>query len=910
MISRELIDLVNSGDAVAIVGSGVSTEAGLPSWGDLFSELANELDKRNLSTLDARSVAAQKKYPEAFDRLAALTTRDAVHAEVSALVRRVSTAGRHHGRLADWPLRFYVTTNYDHLLERASNQRLVPVGNRGAELHKVSADVRDIVWHLHGGCDLASDASQLVIGKADYDDFYPASNAVEALKAVTRLYRCIFVGFGFNDEDFIHVLKTVGRLSHSGRPSFAFLAYDDASSDSRKQQEDIRSTYNVEVIPYYKQGHDHSELHRLLDGYGPFVLRRSVSYGSRSSGTPGYEPVASSLRVQSSLDLGELSAAQPGLHRTLIGTKVLAKIRECPGLLEAALVSAVKSSEVDENAIRESLALLRKRGLVTEGPRLDLTSEYNQKTTVAQANLELARDRFLGSMRERAGSLAPGLDGPAQARVVNVVSGFLEELCRERGLGVAQNLATSDATQASRRTVALLQQLPHRLNVCATRDEAISAVHVASDLLTRPTEAESTFLGMLCQCYFGQHLVGASDRLSKVDLDLIGGTCYVLDASVLVCVLAEGSQSHGFALKLIQDLQRCGATLVTTDLFVDEVAEHVNWALRTVAQHGEHSSELMDALRCTRGYRPNQFLQGFYLGAAKESSLQSYVARVLATAKTNAVATDVVTARLRSHGIMALTFDGWVGFDQKLFAERDALQQEVAKRRERRGTYKHRRQTQAEAEVALVVDRVRSRRLQPPGATVNDAFFLSSTRVVDCLPNLQRRISLLPEGLAQWIWSCGATSSGHAELVFEQLLWELAHEGVEFVDRRTLLRKFSGVVEAAQDELASAIKDRREYLVTKYGPDPAKAFADADPLDIPWLAKDVQREALDRMQQRLSDAQKREVAARAAAKMTEKERGELARLRMKQEERHKKALRKQRAAASRKGKKRGRKKGR
>ena len=45
-----------------------------------------------------------------------------------------------------------------------------------------------------------------------------------------------------------------------------------------------------------------------------------------------------------------------------------------------------------------------------------------------------------------------------------------------------------------------------------------------------------------------------------------------------------------------------------------------------------------------------------------------------------------------------------------------------------------------------------------------------------------------------------------------------------------------------QTELKTSTSSRREYLVDKYGPDPAKAFSDADPLDLPRLADEVRQE--------------------------------------------------------------------
>ena len=47
-----------------------------------------------------------------------------------------------------------------------------------------------MVWHLHGGSKLSTDVSQLVVTKSDYDDFYPDSNVVLRLKALTTAHRC------------------------------------------------------------------------------------------------------------------------------------------------------------------------------------------------------------------------------------------------------------------------------------------------------------------------------------------------------------------------------------------------------------------------------------------------------------------------------------------------------------------------------------------------------------------------------------------------------------------------------------------------------------------------------------------------------------------------------------------------
>ena len=220
MISRQLIDLINSGQAASITGSGISVDAGIPTWRRLLELVADELDKDRRETREARTLASSGHLPEAFDALANTTSRSDIHGRVTAIVTSTSKVGRYHTQLADWPFKFHITTNYDHLLEEASDGRLVSVGNRGAELHKISGGSSGFVWHLHGGCKLDSDCSDLIITRSDYDSYYPSSNTVDKLKACTTVHRCVFVGFGFQDADLNYVLRAIGRLGNPGLPHF------------------------------------------------------------------------------------------------------------------------------------------------------------------------------------------------------------------------------------------------------------------------------------------------------------------------------------------------------------------------------------------------------------------------------------------------------------------------------------------------------------------------------------------------------------------------------------------------------------------------------------------------------------------------------------------------------------------
>jgi|GEM_PF-3632062 hypothetical protein len=905
MISSELVNLINSGELIAFVGSGVSADAGLPTWFNLFATLEIELRKLGHDTSKAITQADKDNFPKAFDLLASLTTRSDIHTRAATLIKQTTTPGRYHTMIADWPFRLYITTNYDHLIEKGSSGKLTPVGNRGNELYKLTGGINNIIWHIHGGVYLQDDVSQLVLTDADYLDFYPDSNVVTIIKSILSTSRCVFIGFGFNDKDLMRILESIGRLSNSGRPNYAFLDYNDKpKSEQYKHQKFMLDKFNIEVIPYFSRVNDHSDLFKILSGYQPFIVRRAISFGS-SRNVPQYNPIASSLKIQSNLDLKELSSARTGVKEILIGARILAYIREHNKLLTD-ISSLFRSEEIAEHEILTCVERLRKRGLISGSPDIKLTDKYRQKENKERAHVELAKDKFLNSVRNRIKEINETIDETSTTRTANIASSFLDELCKQRGLGVAQNLATSDDDQATLRSVSLIQTLPNSLRSCESREEALIIVSIIKEILTRPTQEEAAFLGLLCQAYFGQHLVGADYRLAKIDMDMISGTCYILDASVLVCLLADGTEINKFTTNLINNLIRADAILTTTDLFIEEILEHANWAIRLVDKYGEQSGEILEALRCRGSYRPNQFLRGRFLGDVKDQSFSRYISRVFSTETHARLTDDIVANRLKYFNIHSLKFSEWIGFDQALFHKRDEIQQEIFTRRTGQGTYKHSRQIQAEAEVALIVDGIRNKQLKPHDNTAKDAFFLSSTRVVDRLRTLERRICLRPEGLAQWLSNSQDTTQQHTELVFEQLLWELSQGDIEFVDKSTLLRKFSGVIEAADAELKVCFRDRHDFLVEKYGPDPEKAFMNADPLDFPRILTEIQNEALKQMEQEVAAARQDVQRARIEAKISDNERNELAKLRAHAKERKRQGKRKLRASQSKKGKKRGR----
>ncbi len=180
MVQSDLINLLNSGEAIAIIGSGISTDAGLPSWVELFGAYIDHIVPAHPEANGLRAVDLTKRIPAAFEKLAEITSQREIHDFTKGLYGG-SSPGQLHRDLYEWPFKFFVTTNYDHLLEKESRGSLIAIGNQGREIVKLAPESRDIVWHIHGSCDLQEEKNRIVLLESDYDNYYPNSPLTEVL---------------------------------------------------------------------------------------------------------------------------------------------------------------------------------------------------------------------------------------------------------------------------------------------------------------------------------------------------------------------------------------------------------------------------------------------------------------------------------------------------------------------------------------------------------------------------------------------------------------------------------------------------------------------------------------------------------------------------------------------------------
>ncbi len=310
---RELLELIASGEAVALVGAGLSVAAGYPSWPALLKQLAERANALRPGSITSDApVGDVLGYAETirseFDRRRG---REAYHNELGRIFRRSEEEQPRliqqiHRDLVGLPFRAFLTTNYDSVLECALHLSRPDLGRpesvwvwNGRKEHispavrgiAVGGDVRHVI-HLHGYYD---QPAGIILCRDDYTQAYgirrlaaprarlesdaplPQLPDVVGQAFPTNLFlltagllatrRVVFVGFSLDDPYFTEVLAHVcdALWEWGSSVHFAVLPFDPHREDAmRDRARVLKETMGIETVPYPVVDNDHSELAKLV----------------------------------------------------------------------------------------------------------------------------------------------------------------------------------------------------------------------------------------------------------------------------------------------------------------------------------------------------------------------------------------------------------------------------------------------------------------------------------------------------------------------------------------------------------------------------------------------------------------------------------------------------------------------
>jgi hypothetical protein len=903
----------------AFIGSGASIDAGGPSWQSLIELTMLRLDLTLRQDIKADTIFSsalnKKDYPKCFSRIEHYCNRDTLDTTVKNVIDRINVPGKMINLLSSWPFKGYITTNYDTLIEKAiSNLGELgwsPVGNTKDEVRKISGNVSKVIWHVHGCAAMSSEKSCLVLTEEDYENFYlEESPVISQLKALMSQTRVVFLGFGFEDQEIMRLLKKIGKMTDPARPVYAFLHGNTGSQYDAKRSE-LFDKYNVDLIPYKNVDESHTRLLELLDFYTAFIIRRSLKFGQPERRCPSYDPEATGLLIYNELCLRDQMNVSNDILEMLLVSRILVLLSRRSMSIDSLLEDlADKVRAMKRNLAQAELGKLIERiidKLINASAPVIMQVDGTSAVCLTKTGIVLVKqhaataqrlsEQFSSSLSTRAASEFPG-DAVASLRIAKAAECFLKDCIDRRSLGVAMlKNATRDDLHSFHMT-ALLQSLPEFMEQLSSQEEAISLSKLVQGVLSVPSDAEEKYIGLCLQARFGIHLLGYDADALRTRVNELRDTLFLVDSTTIIPFLAISSIGNNSARKLIDGLKSMNSSIATTDLLAEEAAEHARYALKKVGSgQGRPTVETLKALTGRAGERSNAFLEGFVVEVVKGKIIDfsNYLAQICGFPIQTTLSSADIQYVLSKEKIYCYALNEWDGFDQIIWNERDERQLEIAKIRTERRTYRHERQVKAEAEALIIIKYLRDKTFKISGRPVSNAFFISHTRIIDELSGHASNITMRPEAILQWLATITPVSVDELRVLTSNLLFELTEYNLDIIDKSKLRLVFSPLIDASKATLNEEVLTHRELISEKYGEQGAKAFSDISDLDAPIVFESYYTQKTADLERQQLEASKAEIRARISGK----ERTELERLRLEKKQRQQKAKQQKRKNASR-----------
>jgi hypothetical protein len=235
-LAEDLGERARAGELAVFLGAGVSAAAGLPTWERLLEELAGR------AGLDDGLRAGLSRLPP--QDAAALLARALGRDELTAYVQERFGPGCYalaHALIAGLPVREFVTTNYDPLVELAAADIGRPL--RVLPFDEAAPGTPWLV-KLHGD---AAHPDSVVLTREQYLQFGDHRSALAGvLQSLLLTRHVLFVGTSMLDDDLIRIAHQVRSVLHvpdiaTRRRSGTVLALREDPVRARLWEQDVET---------------------------------------------------------------------------------------------------------------------------------------------------------------------------------------------------------------------------------------------------------------------------------------------------------------------------------------------------------------------------------------------------------------------------------------------------------------------------------------------------------------------------------------------------------------------------------------------------------------------------------------------------------------------------------------------
>jgi predicted ATPase len=293
-IPDDLIEVCARGDCVLYVGAGLSARAGLPLWRPFITNLLDWSTTQGLIepefSLSLHSALEQGDVDRVADSLVSRVRGKQALDILSEHIRK-EFAGAESGTLSDVHSMLpeigfgaALTTNFDHLLERAFGSASRPVSVRlPREVEAIRGDLsqrRFFILKLYGDVDRSE---SLILSPAQYEEAIQGDRPfADVMQEIFLTRTILFLGCSLHGMD--SYLRGLRFQPMSTPRHYAVIGVSDQGW--RVVADGLARRYGIKVLPY-AAGHDHAPLPRFVGGLQQAVASRSASRSAADAALSG-----------------------------------------------------------------------------------------------------------------------------------------------------------------------------------------------------------------------------------------------------------------------------------------------------------------------------------------------------------------------------------------------------------------------------------------------------------------------------------------------------------------------------------------------------------------------------------------------------------------------------------------------
>ena len=263
------------------IGSGPSSEAGLPGWSGLKDELLKALEAK-VGNLDdpkggdlrkaVRNVRTEQDNWRAFERLRSALGRATWRSRIRELLGPSASIETPPVYRKIWDLRPHgiLTLNLDRLATKAYTETY-PGGNLAEFAGKQAADYTHVlrsphsfICHLHGNLD---DASSWIMTASDLDRQKKSQAYTNFITSCLSAKTVVFIGISADDRSVGGFIQQLSDLQIDIGSHYWVTDRRDMATDTWAEEQGIR------LIRYDASDGSHSELSAMLDDLIAFVSK-------------------------------------------------------------------------------------------------------------------------------------------------------------------------------------------------------------------------------------------------------------------------------------------------------------------------------------------------------------------------------------------------------------------------------------------------------------------------------------------------------------------------------------------------------------------------------------------------------------------------------------------------------------